>query len=271
MTEGFPHYIEFRHVYKTFDRPILVDSTFHVDAGQTVAIIGRSGVGKSVTLGHIMGFLKADQGQVIVAHEDTTNFGDAEMNRIRKKVTMVFQSGALFDSLTVGENVQFSLETREDYDAANREEIVDGLLHLVDIHDARDAYPGDLSTGYRRAVAVARALAAQPQCILYDEPTTMVDPIMSESLTQLMLRLKEQLRMTSVVVTHDLDLLHRVADKVVFLSKGRVAYFGPPDEMYKSSDPTIHEFLELDKVIRSKRLSEDNPFRAGLGGVASEA
>src|SRR6195256_1435451 len=111
------HYIEFRNVYKTFDYPVLVDVNFHVDAGQTLAIIGRSGVGKSVTLGHIMGFLRPDQGQVIVAHEDVTHFTEAEMNRIRKKVTMVFQSGALFDSLTVAENVLFSLEMREDYNA----------------------------------------------------------------------------------------------------------------------------------------------------------
>src|SRR5579863_1417444 len=104
MPEEFPHYIEFRNVYKTFDKPVLVDSNFYVDAGQTVAIIGRSGVGKSVTLGHIMGFLKPDQGQVIVAHEDITNFNETDLNRIRRKVTMVFQSGALFDSLTVGEN-----------------------------------------------------------------------------------------------------------------------------------------------------------------------
>src|SRR5258708_7886134 len=141
MAEEYPHYIEFRHVYKTFDRPVLADSNFHVDSGQTVAIIGRSGVGKSVTLGHIMGFLKPDRGQVIVAHEDVTNFGEAEMNRIRKKVTMVFQSGALFDSLTVAENVLFSLETREDYNEENREEIVHGLLHMVHIYEAKDAYP----------------------------------------------------------------------------------------------------------------------------------
>ena len=112
MAEEFPHYIDFRHVYKTFDKPVLVDSNFYVDVGQTVAIIGRSGVGKSVTLGHIMGFLKPDKGRVIVAHEDVTDFNEAEMNRIRKKVTMVFQSGALFDSLTVGENILFSLEQR---------------------------------------------------------------------------------------------------------------------------------------------------------------
>jgi phospholipid/cholesterol/gamma-HCH transport system ATP-binding protein len=264
MAEEFPHYIEFRHVNKTFDKPVLVDCSFHVDVGQTVAIIGRSGVGKSVSLAHIMGFLRPDRGRVIVAHEDVTDYSEAEMNRIRRKVTMVFQSGALFDSLTVAENILFSLELREDYDAQNKEDVVDGLLKMVDIADARDAYPSDLSTGYRRAVAIARALAAQPQCVLYDEPTTMVDPIMSDQLTVLMLRLKKQLNLTSVVVTHDLDLLHRVADKVVFLSKGRVAFFGPPNELYSSDDPDIHEFLELDKVIRGK-LAKDSPFRTGLG------
>jgi phospholipid/cholesterol/gamma-HCH transport system ATP-binding protein len=268
MPEQFPHYIEFRHVYKTFDKPVLVDSNFYVDPGQTVAIIGRSGVGKSVTLGHIMGFLKPDQGQVIVAHEDITNFTEIELNRIRRRVTMVFQSGALFDSLTVAENVLFSLELREDYNAHNKEEVVDGLLKLVGIWEARDSSPADLSMGFSRAVAIARALAAEPRCILYDEPTTMVDPIMSDHLTQLMLRLKKELKLTSVVVTHDLDLLNRVADAVVFLHKGRVAYFGPLPGLYKSDEPIIHEFLELDKVIRGGRLDEDDPFRAGLAGVS---
>src|ERR1700734_1064770 len=154
MAEQYPHYIEFRHVFKTFDKPVLVDSSFHVDAGQTVAIIGRSGVGKSVTLGHIMGFLKPDSGNVIVALEDITGYSEAEMNRVRRKVTMVFQSGALFDSLTVAENILFSLELREDYDAQNKEDVVNGLLHMVGLWDSRDAYPGDLSTGYRRAVAI---------------------------------------------------------------------------------------------------------------------
>src|SRR5271157_3503526 len=217
IPDSFPHYIEFRHVYKTFDKPVLVDTNFYVDPGETVAIIGRSGVGKSVTLSHIMGFLRPDSGQVIVAHEDVTDFGESEMRRIRKKVTMVFQSGALFDSMTVGENVLFSLELREDYDAQNKEDVVDGLLQMVDIAEAKDAYPSDLSTGYKRAVAIARALAAQPQCILYDEPTTMVDPIMGDHLGNMMLRLKRQLKLTSVVVTHDLDLMYKVADRVVFL------------------------------------------------------
>jgi len=248
MSEQFPHYIEFRHVYKTFDYPVLDDVSFHIDAGETVAIIGRSGVGKSVTLAHIMGFLKPDAGRVIVAHEDFTDYSERALRRIRKKVTMVFQSGALFDSLTVAENILFSLELREDYNAANKEDVVRGLLAMVELADYAEAYPSDLSTGYTRAVAIARALAAQPECILYDEPTTMVDPIMSDHLANLMLRLKEQLGLTSVVVTHDLDLMRRVADRVVVLHDGKVIYFGPVGELEASPHPHIREFLEMDRV-----------------------
>jgi phospholipid/cholesterol/gamma-HCH transport system ATP-binding protein len=247
-SDPYPHYIEFRHVYKTFDEPVLVDVGFHVDPGETVAIIGRSGVGKSVTLSHMMGFLRPDRGRVIVAYEDATDLPEPEWNRIRKKVTMVFQSGALFDSLTVAENVLFSLELRKDYDRQNKEDVVQGLLEMVDIAQARDAYPADLSTGYKRSVAIARALAAQPQCVLYDEPTTMVDPIMSGHLGDLMLRLKKQLQLTSVVVTHDLDLMYKVADRVVFLYEGGVIYEGPVAEMARSAHPHIREFLEMDRV-----------------------
>lgn len=242
------HYLEFVHVYKTFDRPVLADVCFHVDAGETLAIIGRSGVGKSVSLGHIMGFLKPDSGRVHVAYTDITEMSEPELRRIRKKVTMVFQNGALFDSLTVAENILFSLELREDYDRENKEEVVRGLLHMVDLGDYYDAYPNDLSTGYKRAVAIARALAAQPECILYDEPTTMVDPIMGDHLASLMLRLKLQLRLTGVVVTHDLDLMRRVADKVVVLHEGRAIYFGPVKDLEKSEHPHIQEFLAMDRV-----------------------
>ncbi len=248
MTELYPHYIEFRHVYKTFDHPVLVDVSFDVNAGETVAIIGRSGVGKSVTLAHIMGFLKPDQGRVIVAHTDITDATEAELRRIRKKVTMVFQSGALFDSLTVEENILFSLELRDDYDRVNKEQIVDGLLDMVDLRDYKYVYPADLSTGYKRAVAISRALAAQPECILYDEPTTMVDPIMSDHLASLMLRLKAQLRLTSVVVTHDLELMRKVADRVVVLHEGRVIYVGRVDEIQYAEHPHIQEFLSMDRV-----------------------
>ncbi len=201
-----------------------------------------------MTLAHIMGFLKPDSGRVIVAHQDITDMPEAELRHIRRKVTMVFQNGALFDSITVGENILFSLELREDYSPENKEEVVNGLLAMVDLLDVRDSFPTDLSTGHRRAVAIARALAAQPECILYDEPTTMVDPIMSDHLGNLMLKLKNQLRLTSVVVTHDLDLMRKVADNVVVLHEGRVIYFGPVRDLDKSDHPHIKEFLAMDRV-----------------------
>jgi phospholipid/cholesterol/gamma-HCH transport system ATP-binding protein len=160
----------------------------------------------------------------------------------------VFQSGALFDSLTVAENILFSLELRDDYDAHNKEDVVDGLLTMVDMLQFKDAYPADLSTGYKRAVAIARALAAQPECILYDEPTTMVDPIMSNTLSDLMLKLKRELKLTAVVVTHDLDLMRKVADQVVVLYKGEAIYFGPVKDLEKSTHPHIQTFLAMDRV-----------------------
>jgi phospholipid/cholesterol/gamma-HCH transport system ATP-binding protein len=248
MPESFPHYIEFRHVNKTFDRPILVDCNFYVDAGQTVAIIGRSGVGKSVSLAHIMGFLKPDSGRIIVANQDITDFSEKEMRTIRRKVTMVFQNGALFDSLSVGDNILFSLEQRDDYNAESKEAVVEGLLEMVGLAHTRELFPAELAVGHKRAVAIARALAAQPECVLYDEPTTMVDPIMSDQLATLMLRLKQQLSLTSVVVTHDLDLMRRVADNVIFLHEGKVIYFGPVVGLEDAEHPHIREFMAMDRV-----------------------
>jgi phospholipid/cholesterol/gamma-HCH transport system ATP-binding protein len=248
-TSGSSHYIEFAHVYKTFDKPVLDDVSFHVDAGETLAIIGRSGVGKSVSLGHIMGFLQPDSGRVYVSYLDITSGSEELLRKIRKKVTMVFQSGALFDSLTVGDNILFSLELRDDYNEHNKEDVVHGLLQMVGLAEYRDSYPADLSTGHKRAVAIARALAAQPECILYDEPTTMVDPIMGDHLASLMLRLKTQLRLTGVVVTHDLDLMRRVADKVVVLYEGSAIYFGPVGDLSKSTHPHIREFLAMDALV----------------------
>jgi phospholipid/cholesterol/gamma-HCH transport system ATP-binding protein len=254
--EPFPHYIEFRHVSKSFDHPVLKDVSFYVDTGKTLAVIGRSGVGKSVTLSHIMGFMRPDSGQVIVAYTDITHLPERELKRIRKRVTMVFQSGALFDSLTVGENILFSLELREDYDEQNKEEIVDGLLDMLGLLDKKDAYPADLATGYKRAVAIARALAAQPECILYDEPTTMVDPIMADDLGNLMLRVKNKLSLTSIVVTHDLDLMRKVADSVMFLYRGEAIYFGPVSELEACEHPHVRQFLAMDRVEISGQIVE---------------
>ncbi len=243
-------YIEFKEVSKAFGGNHVLDHVnFEVLAGETVCILGRSGVGKSVTLENIMGFLKPDAGRVIVAREDITDFDERDMQRIRKKVTMVFQNGALFDSLTVRENVAFPLRERRDLHEDQIFQIVDGLLEMVGVKEMRDQLPSDLSTGMKRSVAIARALAAQPECVLYDEPTTMVDPLMAQLLGDLIKRLKTQLHLTSVVVTHDMRLAKKLADRVVFLHEAKVLFFGTYAEMEKCDEPIIQEFLTLDELV----------------------
>jgi phospholipid/cholesterol/gamma-HCH transport system ATP-binding protein len=241
-------YIEFINVNKAFgSREVLHDVNFDVYPGETVAILGRSGVGKSVSLHHIMGFLKPDSGRVVVAGEDITDFSEHDLERIRKKVTMVFQNGALFDSLSVGENVAFPLRERGDLDEEQIFQIVDGLLDMVGVKTMRDLLPSDLSTGMKRSVAIARALSAQPEAILYDEPTTNVDPIMAQLLGDLIKKLKFQLKLTSIVVTHDMRLAQKVADRVVFLHEARVIFFGKPEDMLKNEVEIVREFMLLDE------------------------
>src|SRR6266404_7404756 len=183
---GKKPYIQFIDVSKSFgSNCVLNHVSFNVMPKETVCILGRSGVGKSVSLHNIMGFLKPDSGRVIVAYEDITDYPEPELERVRKKVTMVFQNGALFDSLTVGENVAFPLRERGDLSEVEIYQIVDGLLEMVGVKPMRDLLPSSLSTGMKRSVAIARALAAQPECVLYDEPTTMVDPLMAQLLGDL--------------------------------------------------------------------------------------
>src|SRR5246127_479151 len=243
-------YVEFQHVYKAFgDHKVLEDVSFQVYPGETLCILGRSGVGKSVSLHHIMGFLKPDSGRVVVAFEDITDYNEEQLQHIRKKVTLVFQNGALFDSLTVGENVAFPLRERHDLDEEQIFQVVDGLLDMVGVKAMRDLLPSDLSTGMKRSVAIARALSAQPECILYDEPTTMVDPLMAQLLGDLIKKLKFQLKLTSIVVTHDMRLAQKLADRVLFLHEGKPLYFGPMKDMTESNDPVLRQFLELDELI----------------------
>jgi len=242
-------YIEFKNVSKAFgDNRVLDDVTFDVMPGEVVCILGRSGVGKSVTLAHIMGFLKPDSGRVLVAGEDITDCHEAELQRIRKKVTMVFQNGALFDSLTVGENVAFPLRERRDLTEEQIFQIVNGLLEMVGVKEMADLLPSDLSTGMKRSIAIARALAAQPECVLYDEPTTMVDPLMAQLLGDLIARLKTQLHLTSLVVTHDMRLAKKLANRVVFLHEAKVLFFGTYPDMEQCGEPIVQEFLELDQL-----------------------
>jgi ABC-type transporter Mla maintaining outer membrane lipid asymmetry ATPase subunit MlaF len=244
------NYFEFRAVCKAFDeRPVLDHVSFTVKRGETCVIMGRSGVGKSVTLKHIMGFLKADSGQVIVDGQIVTHFSEKEFNEVRRKVTMVFQSGALFDSLTVRENIAFPLAEQPGLTDADVEGYVRKLAGELEVEEVLDKLPSELSTGMKRAVAIARALAQNPEAILYDEPTTMVDPIMAGHMGDLIARLKEKFHRTSIVVTHDTHLAKRLADNIVFLQDGRVTFFGPWDEFEDSSDPFLHNFRMQDALI----------------------
>ncbi len=244
------NYFEFRGVCKAFDeREVLNHVSFQVKRGQTCVIMGRSGVGKSVSLKHILGFLKPDSGRIFIAGQDVTDFTEREFSEIRRKVTMVFQSGALLDSLTVAENIAFPMEDQAGLTDEDIDEYVMKLAKMLEVEDVLDKLPSELSTGTKRAVAIARALAQNPEAILYDEPTTMVDPIMAGHMGDLILRLKETFRKTSIVVTHDTHLAKRLADTVVFLQDGKAEVFESWAEFENSQDPRLQNFRMQDELI----------------------
>jgi phospholipid/cholesterol/gamma-HCH transport system ATP-binding protein len=245
------HYLEFQHVSKSFDdRPVLKDVSFSVQRGETAVIMGRSGVGKSVSLKLLLGFLEPDEGRIIVAGEDVTGWNEQKFSEIRRRVTMVFQSGALFDSLTVAENVAFPMVSQRDRaDQGTVDRRVKELLTMLEVDQFAERLPADLSTGTKRAVAIARALAEDPDAILYDEPTTMVDPLMATHVSDLIVKLKETLHKTAIVVTHDTHLAKKIADRVIFLQEGRASFFGTWAELEASQDPFLRNFLVQDELI----------------------
>ena len=244
-------YFEFRGVSKAFDDvSVLKDVSFFVEQGETAVIMGRSGVGKSVSLKLLLGFLTPDEGRIVVAGQDVTGWSEEQFAAIRRRATMVFQSGALFDSLTVAENVAFPLLSRGDHrDPGEVDRRVQELLEMLEVSQFADMLPSDLSTGTKRSVAIARALAEEPEAILYDEPTTMVDPLMAAHISDLILRLKNTLQKTAIVVTHDTHLAKKLADRVIFLHQGRLGFFGTWDEFETSPDPVLRNFLLEDQMI----------------------
>jgi phospholipid/cholesterol/gamma-HCH transport system ATP-binding protein len=240
-------FIDFDKVTIGFgDRKILDEVSFHVGRGQTLCILGRSGVGKSVSLRILLGFLKADSGAICVDGRDITTMDEKGLQEIRKQVTMVFQNGALFDSLSVGENIAFPLRERGGLAEDQVQQLVHRLLDLVGQSDTVDRLPSSLSMGQKRCIAIARALAAQPEAIFYDEPTTMVDPIMGRNIGDLIQRLKLQLGITSIVVTHDMRFAMRLADLVLFLEGGKARFFGTIRDFMDCTDPHVQQFLTLD-------------------------
>jgi phospholipid/cholesterol/gamma-HCH transport system ATP-binding protein len=248
--EGSDIYFEFRDICKSFDeRVVLNNVSFQVKRGETCVIMGRSGVGKSVSLKHIMGFLKPDSGQIFIDGQDATHFREDQFEEIRRKVTMVFQSGALFDSLTVAENIAFPMDRQPGLSAEDADQSVFKFAKMLEVEEVLDRLPSELSTGMKRAVSMARALAQNPDALLYDEPTTMVDPIMAGHMGDLILRLKETFHKTSIVVTHDTHLARRLADTVVFLQDGKSQVFSSWADFENSKDPMLRNFLLQDELI----------------------
>jgi phospholipid/cholesterol/gamma-HCH transport system ATP-binding protein len=242
--------IVFDHVSISFgDHAVLDDISFSVQRGQTLCILGRSGVGKSVSLRLLMGFLKANSGSIQVDGQEIVGLDEEGLRAVRKRITMVFQNGALFDSLSVRENVAFPLREVGGLAEDQLNQLVERLIGLVGADDVLDELPASLSTGRKRAVAIARALAAQPEIVLYDEPTTMVDPLIAKRLGSLIQRLKHQLGFTSIVVTHDMRFAERLADTVLFLHAAQARYFGPLEGFLSSTDEHIRQFLELDQYV----------------------
>jgi phospholipid/cholesterol/gamma-HCH transport system ATP-binding protein len=243
------YFIEFRGVTKSFDDHLVLDNvSFFVDRGESLVILGRSGVGKSVTLKHILGFMKPDSGRVFVAGNDITDWSEEQLVEIRHRVTMVFQSGALFDSLTVAENIAFPMEARGD-DPERIESRVRELMEMLEVSEFAEKLPSELSTGMKRAVAIARALAQNPDAILYDEPTTMVDPLMAAHVGDLIHKLKDKFHKTAIIVTHDTHLARKLADRLVFLHQGRIAFFGTWAEFEAASEPFLRNFRLQDERI----------------------
>lgn len=217
-----------------------------IEKGETLVVIGRSGCGKSVLLKHIIGIMKPDAGQILMGGEEITKLNESELNRVRKRFGMLFQSSALFDSMTVEENVCFALRRYTSFEEDEIKEIARQKLRLVGLklEEIAGMYPAELSGGMKKRVALARAIAMEPKVVLYDEPTTGVDPIMADAINELIKDLHDRLLITSVVVTHDMKSAYRVADKIAMLYKGRIIEKGAPEEIQNSDDPVVRQFIK---------------------------
>jgi phospholipid/cholesterol/gamma-HCH transport system ATP-binding protein len=232
-------------VYLSFDRPILEDITFTAQHGETVAIVGESGTGKSTILKLILRLLVPDSGAVAIDGEDITNLTFEEALEVRKKMGMVFQGAALFDSMTVFENVAYPLREHFHLSEDEIEARVREKLEFVDLdpNDTMEKLPSELSGGMRKRVGIARAMSGNPELMLYDEPTSGLDPLTTATITKLIMKLQRELQVTSIVVSHDIRSVSRMATKVALLSENRIKFFGTPEEMTGSDDQYIQDFL----------------------------
>jgi len=236
--------IEVAHIQKSFGtQAVLRDISFNVGEGESVAIIGRSGTGKSVLIKHLVGLLHPDAGEVRIDGENLVGMRERELLTVRQKFGMLFQGAALFDSMNVHENVAFPLRRSGLTDEVEIDRRVEDVLNLVELPGVGGKMPSELSGGMQKRVGLARAIVHHPRIILYDEPTTGLDPVVSDSIDQLMMRVRDQYHVTSIVITHDMRCARRMGQRVIYLKDGQVFLDAPADEVFNSNDPAVSRFI----------------------------
>ena len=236
--------IEVRDLKKRLGANQILDGvTFRIEKGESVVIIGRSGGGKSVLLKHIIGLMQPDTGQVLIAGEDISRMNERQLLRVRHRFGMLFQGAALFDSLTVAENVAFPLVREKKWTPGEIAKKVAAVLDVVELPGTDNKKPAELSGGMRKRVGLARAIVYEPEIVLYDEPTTGLDPVVSDSIDQLIMRVRDRLQVTTVVVTHDMRSARRVGQRILMLHDKKIYVTGTPEEIFKSTDPIVHRFV----------------------------
>jgi phospholipid/cholesterol/gamma-HCH transport system ATP-binding protein len=237
--------IELKEIHKSFqDHHVLRGLSLAVAKGQSVVVIGGSGSGKSVLLKHIIGLLQPDRGSVAVKDKDISQLGEDRLNEIRKKFGMLFQSSALFDSMTVWENVGFGLKRHTALPDGEIKNIAVQKLRMVGLVGIEDEMPSQLSGGMRKRVGLARAIAMEPEILLYDEPTTGLDPITADAINDLIIKMREELDVTSVTITHDMKSAYKIADRIAMLYNGVIIGQGSPEDIQNTSDPVVRQFIE---------------------------
>ncbi len=236
--------IDIHNLYKAFGSQMILNNlSLNIRRGETKAIIGRSGVGKSVLLKNIVGLIRPDSGSIKVNGVEVTNLEEKDYNKLRMEIGLVFQGGALFDSMSVGDNVGFVLNEFMNLDRSTVKDRVHDALAMVGLKDVEDMMPSQLSGGMKKRVSLARVLCMEPQIILYDEPTAEVDPITAAAINSLIIELRDKLKVTSIVVTHDMNSAYKIADSIAMFYRGQVIADGTPDQIKNSNHPVVRQFI----------------------------
>lgn len=251
-------------LHKSFGEKVVLDgANLRVRRGESMVILGGSGTGKSVLIKHMIGLLRPDKGKVLVDGAEVGALGENELNELRKKFGMLFQGAALFDSLTVGENVGFALKEHTNLSKTEIEKIVTEKLHLVGLYGVENLKPAELSGGMKKRAGLARAIAMDPEIILYDEPTTGLDPVMCDQINDLIVSLQERVGATAVTITHDLVSANAIADRIAMLHEGRFIAVGTPDDVMFSDVPEVARFCYIGKIIRQTEELKGKDSKAG--------